>query len=65
MSAADELGDADAPVIDLQAFRRQQLEDEQLRVLATAIGDHPLPIEQQARLEQLRTRQLDPGPAAA
>lgn len=30
-------------LIDLQSFHRQQLEDEQLRVLASAVGDHALP----------------------
>ncbi len=54
MSAIGELGGLRAPVIDLQAVRRQQLEDEQLRVLASAVGEHPLPPEQLSRLERVR-----------
>jgi hypothetical protein len=61
---AADLGNADAPVIDLSAVRQGRLEDEQLRVLATAVGDHPLPPEQLVRLEQLweqlRESQLAP-----
>lgn len=54
-----------ALVVDLRAVRREQLEDEQLRVLATAVGDHPLPVESQSRLEHVRAQLLDKGPAAA
>jgi len=54
VSAIGELGGLRAPVIDLQAVRRQQLEDEQLRVLASAVGEHPLPPEQLSRLERVR-----------
>jgi hypothetical protein len=47
-----------AVVIDLRAVRREQLEEEQLRVLATAVGDHPLPVELQNRLEHVRAQLL-------
>jgi hypothetical protein len=39
------------------------LEDEELRILALAVGDHPLPIELRERLVSLR-RQRDAGGAA-
>ncbi len=62
----DELGEA-GEVIDLDALRRQRLEDEQLRVLATAVGDHVLPPEQISRLEVVRAqlRACPSGPTAA
>ncbi len=61
-----ELGSVDAAVIDLASARRQQLEDEQLRVLATAVGDHALPPEQVHRLQavQAQLHEVLPGPAA-
>ncbi len=54
-------------MIDLDALRRQRLEDEQLRVLATAVGDHVLPPEQISRLEVVRAqlRACPSGPTAA
>ena len=52
----DELGAVHADVIDLQAARRLALEDEQLRLLATAVGDHPLPAEPAARVEEIRAQ---------
>ena len=56
LAGMEELGDVHLSVVDLQALRRQRLEDEQLRVLATAVGDHPLPIEQLTRLERVRAQ---------
>jgi len=50
----DELEEVHADVIDLQAARLLALEDEQLRLLATAVGDHPLPPESAARVEAIR-----------
>ncbi len=49
----DEPGDVGTPVIDLVTVRRQRLEDERLRLLATAVGDHPLPPESAARVEAI------------
>ncbi len=62
----DERGEA-GELIDLDALRRQRLEDEQLRVLATAVGDHVLPPEQISRLEAVRAqlRAYPSGPTAA
>lgn len=67
MSAIYEQGEVTAAVIDLQVARREQLEDEQLRVLATAVGDHALPPEQVSRLEHVTAQLLETGlgPAAA
>jgi len=44
----------DTAAIDLGALRRRRLEDEELRLLASAVGDHPLPPEQLSRLECVR-----------
>jgi hypothetical protein len=49
----NEVGEVRADVIDLQAARRLALEDEQLRLLATAVGAHPLPAESAARVEAI------------
>ena len=67
MSTINEPGEVNTPLIDLVAARRQRLEDEQLRVLATAVGDHALPPEQISRLEAVRAqlRTYPFGPAAA
>lgn len=54
MRAVEGSGEAPVSVLDLRAVRRQALEDEQLRLLATAVGDHPLPPEQISRLEAVR-----------
>ncbi len=66
LAVMDELGEA-GELIDLDALRRQRLEDEQLRVLATAVGDHVLPPEQISRLEAVRAqlRAYPSGPTAA
>ncbi len=46
---------ADYPseLIDLAQARRQRLEDEELRLLGCAVGDH-LPVELSLRVEALR-----------
>jgi hypothetical protein len=63
VTTGDELANVDAAVIDLTNARRQ-LEDEQLRVLATAVGDHALPPEQVSRLQavQAQLHEVPPGP---
>ncbi len=49
-----ELGEVHADVVDLEAARRLARVDEQLRLLATAVGEHPLPPESAARVEAIR-----------
>ena len=62
MVGLEEVGDR---VIDPRAVRQQRLEDAQLRLLATAVGDHPLPLEQLIRLERLRDQLRASGPEPA
>jgi len=58
--------DYPAGVIDLVARRVQRLEDEELRLLGAAVGEH-LPVELGLRVEALRAARAElgrPGPLA-
>lgn len=58
----DELRVMPANVVDLDAVRRRELEDRELRILADAVGEHPLPPERRAELDH---RVGEFGPTAA
>jgi len=48
----DELRDVQTDV----AVRCRALEDRELQILASAVGDHPLPPERRAELDQLHAQ---------